>query len=544
VYISFFELVPALKDYFLREKPKSILIISESPKKHTTFIKDIMNLIDINVKVDKIVVNDDFTQDIPNQTIYPMEYLVDKNYLSYYDCILITDVFETVTQDTTLIILNKLLKFTFKSILVVTPMLTSNPDDPSGLPMRISHPTLFSSFDFSFVSILTTYGYIQLYAFFPQKERKPYKLITIEHFIVNTKKLKIGYVLPHKNLTGGLKCLLEQMRQLHRKGHTVYAIYKGLKDDCAIPSWSNIDIDKDISGQIILSNDTDIKTLSNKVDVIMLGFINQIPEFSNLKIPTVYWEQGYEQLYGDYGSLLDSNCVILKNFRTIYNMPVHFLSVSDIVSQTLYSKYGIESKLLYNGIDLNFYKPLDNKPFSSTIIIVGSPILQFKNFEFALNALNEVWAQGFKFNVKWACQVQPSISGVNFPIEYYVMPSQSELAELYRYSDIFLSTSVYESFPMPPIEAMASGTPVISTDSGGIHTYGRAGENLLLVDQGDINSCASAIIYLLQSESARLKLKENGLKTAQHFNFDRIVMNLENYFYSLVEDKKEKRKND
>ncbi|MDL2248528.1 glycosyltransferase [Tyzzerella sp. OttesenSCG-928-J15] len=50
---------------------------------------------------------------------------------------------------------------------------------------------------------------------------------------------------------------------------------------------------------------------------------------------------------------------------------------------------------------------------------------------------------------------------------------------MYRNADIFLSTSLYESFPSPPGEPKASGTAVLSTYNGGTNTYAVPCENCL-----------------------------------------------------------------
>ncbi len=40
------------------------------------------------------------------------------------------------------------------------------------------------------------------------------------------RKLKVGYMLPHHNLTGGMKCLVEHIRLLRARGHSTVAIHR------------------------------------------------------------------------------------------------------------------------------------------------------------------------------------------------------------------------------------------------------------------------------------------------------------------------------
>lgn len=536
MYISLFETIPIIKDFFGREKPDSVLVVSLSPTKYVRMMREWAG--DKQITIDKVDFSDSQTEDFSGQRIYRAECLMDGRGLRRYDFIFVTDVFERVRPTDALKILDTLLACTERTLLVLLPEISVDPANAASVPMRAYHPTFFKQYDFSFIVCTTVYGKVQLYSFFPipQMVKSSAPVPSPSPQTGEKRKLRIGYILPHKHLTGGIKCLLEQMRQFHRRGHTVYAIYEGETGESAIPEWSDIDPTQDIDGQLILTNREDLLRLSEFVDVVMLGFINQLRNYSeSLDIPVVYWEQGYEALYGDFGRLLDSHAH--EEIQAMYHVPVHLLSVADIVSDILRNKYGIKSHLLYNGIDTDAYYPQKDKKFSGTVLLVGNPALAFKNFNFALQVLNEAWARGNRFRVKWACQVQPQVSGVSFPIEYFLMVSQQKLAELYRTSDIFLFTSVYESFPMPPIEAMASGVPVIATNCGGILTYGRPGENFLLVDQGDLQSCVAALAFLLENENARNKLSENGLITAQNYNFSKVVENLENYFIKLTAQK-------
>ena len=64
--------------------------------------------------------------------------------------------------------------------------------------------------------------------------------------------MRIAYILPHKNLTGGMKALLHQMKHLTRKGHVVKAYLRAEKDvKKAIPDWSGLK-DSDVARQFVV----------------------------------------------------------------------------------------------------------------------------------------------------------------------------------------------------------------------------------------------------------------------------------------------------
>lgn len=540
MYISLYETIPFLKDFLLKEKPQNVLMVSLDTSKYVKMIRYILNA--PQMKIDKIDVNHSFESDFPGQKIYSMECLDDASMIQRYDMVFIADLFEHFDSDVALDILKVLLNKVNKSLFLLLPELIQESSANGFIERRTYHPTFLREFDFSYITCPTIYGAVQMYSFFPAKNRnlKGYSQLQITPLEANRRKIKVGYFLPHKKLTGGLKCLLEQMRQLHRRGHAVYAIYEGVETDTAIPAWSDVILGTDIDGELIVSKEQDISNIASVVDVVILGWYKQIVQyFDKLKMPIVYWEQGYEEFYGDYKQLLASDNTFLEFCRAVYRMPIHFLAVSDIVSEVLYYKYNVESHILYNGIDLNSYYPMNHKNYNGTILLVGNPVIPLKNFAFAIDVLIEAWNLGYRFNVRWACQVRPNIQELPFPIEYYVMVSQQELSQLYRTSDIFMFTSVYESFPMPPIEAMASGVPVIATDCGGIRTYGRPNDNLLLVNQGDKFAFVNALAFLLTDEKAREMLSKNGLETAKEYQFSKVIANLENYLLAITsfEDK-------
>lgn len=542
---SFYRTAPVLKDVLLRQKPAKILIGSLDAEGYAIYFKGLFHHLEPAVSIDRIRFSP-VPAAAPAQSFFRRSFTAEDlehgTIPETYDLIFITDLLERFPVDAALQLLDRLLALTSHSVLTAMPVLNreTSADGDTVRVFRKFHPTVFQGYDFSFFESQTADGGVQFYHIFKSASSTSIPQDKPQTHSDVKRKLKIAYLLPHKNLTGGVKCLLEQMRQLHQRGHSVYAVYKNnageQENRRAIPAWSDLQPAHDLTGEIVLRPDESYSSLPDDFDIIMLGFMNQLPEAANYsgRAAVVYWEQGYEAFYGDYGKLLDASSETLDAFRKIYQTNVHYLAVSEIVSTVLKSKYALSAAVLHNGIDTDFYRPNPSRTFSGTILLVGNPHLKFKGFLFALQALKKVWALGGRFHVRWACQTKPAVQNVPFPIDYFVLPPQEMLAELYREADIFLFTSLYESFPMPPFEAMASGLPVVATDCGGIHTYAVPGENILLVEQGDADTAASAVLTLLQDEELRNRLSRAGRKTAEHFTFDRIAATIEQHFYHFI----------
>ena len=81
----------------------------------------------------------------------------------------------------------------------------------------------------------------------------------------------------------------------------------------------------------------------------------------------------------------------------------------------------------------------------------------------------------------------------------------------------FVFPSLYEGFGMPPLEAMACGTPVITSKTSSLpEVVGDAG---ILVDPEDIEELSDAMEQMMDNEELREKLKKAGQKRAAKFTW-------------------------
>lgn len=95
--------------------------------------------------------------------------------------------------------------------------------------------------------------------------------------------------------------------------------------------------------------------------------------------------------------------------------------------------------------------------------------------------------------------------------------SDDELPALYRHALLFLYPTFAEGFGMPPLEAMASATPVITSNRTAVPEV--AGDAAWLIDPEDVAGIAVAINTLLSSREERELRIVNGLKQAEIFSW-------------------------
>ncbi len=96
--------------------------------------------------------------------------------------------------------------------------------------------------------------------------------------------------------------------------------------------------------------------------------------------------------------------------------------------------------------------------------------------------------------------------------------SREELAALYGAADVVLYAPLYAGFGLPPLEAMACGTPVVCSDRGAVPEV--AGEAALYVDPTDERAMAEAVGRVLSDPNLREMLVARGLRRAAMFTWE------------------------
>jgi spore coat protein SA len=100
----------------------------------------------------------------------------------------------------------------------------------------------------------------------------------------------------------------------------------------------------------------------------------------------------------------------------------------------------------------------------------------------------------------------------------------TQVIEALSETDILINPSFYESFGNSVIEAMAAGVPVVASAVGGMKETMIPNETGLLVEAGNANQLAAAILTLLQDETACRRMGQAGRRrVSQRFTWDQIV---------------------
>jgi glycosyltransferase involved in cell wall biosynthesis len=95
------------------------------------------------------------------------------------------------------------------------------------------------------------------------------------------------------------------------------------------------------------------------------------------------------------------------------------------------------------------------------------------------------------------------------------------LAILYRLAAVFVFPSLYEGFGLPPLEAMACGTPVVTSNVSSLPEV--TGDAAVLVDPYDVQSITDGIAKVLSDPALREDLRMKGIARARTFSWERSV---------------------
>ncbi len=109
--------------------------------------------------------------------------------------------------------------------------------------------------------------------------------------------------------------------------------------------------------------------------------------------------------------------------------------------------------------------------------------------------------------------------------------NELELITLYSMADVFAFPSFFEGFGVPPLEAMACGAPVITSNTSSLPEV--VGDAALLIDPHNTSELAQAMIRLLEDETLREEIRQKGYTRAQLFTWPKSASKMLSVYQGL-----------
>ena len=221
-----------------------------------------------------------------------------------------------------------------------------------------------------------------------------------------------------------------------------------------------------------------------------------------------------------------------KLFPLALKLPIFFLANSEYIEKRVLSvQPKAKTKVIGAGVNIEVFYPRKKKMIDfhnrSTIMVLLRNEW-FKHADIAIEVLNNV-NKVTPIHAIFVGELSRKVR-MTFPFSSYLKIDDDKLASLYSASDLFLFTSSIEGFALPPLEAMACGTPVVTTDCGGNRDYAIGDFNCLLCSPNDTMHLARNVISILKNAGLRDRLTEGGLVTAKNFTWAHVVDKIETIF--------------
>ena len=129
------------------------------------------------------------------------------------------------------------------------------------------------------------------------------------------------------------------------------------------------------------------------------------------------------------------------------------------------------------------------------------------------------------------------VKELNLVDDVFFLGNSTEVAKILCYTDVFLLPSQTESFGLAALEAMAAGSAVISTNTGGLPEVNIHGKTGFLSNLGDVADMAKNAI-LIAKEAATLEVfKKNAKKHTKQFTLESILPVYEEIYRSSYKSK-------
>jgi len=264
-----------------------------------------------------------------------------------------------------------------------------------------------------------------------------------------------------------------------------------------------------------------------KIKLILIHFANLatsfIPYFEKIKLPLVVVCHG-----SDIHSV-DGNKPYLKKLKRVFERADSILCVSKYIQEKVIA-YGCDPKkaeVFYLGADIPGYcKNKRENPNRIRYVMTGR-LVPIKGHDFLIRAFAKV------HSVKKETELVligdgPELRnlgklveqlGLSKAVRFLGGLENKKVYEILADSDIYVQASLNEALGIAVVEAMAAGLPVIATDVGGIPEIVRNGLTGNLVQKGDVDGLADAMLRLSKSSKKRREMGNEGRRFVEsHFN--------------------------
>jgi GT2 family glycosyltransferase/glycosyltransferase involved in cell wall biosynthesis len=333
-------------------------------------------------------------------------------------------------------------------------------------------------------------------------------------------KLRVVYVTEGTGIGGGHRDIFEHLNGLLDRGHEVALYTLG-----EAPDWfplrapvRSFEFYEELVEALAGLDAIKVATWWNTAaPVWQASVLRGIPVYFVQDIETSYYPDDESVRH----AVLDS-----------YRPEFRFMTISSWNRERL-RELGMQAELIPPGIDVEMFRPREDVPRRSDMVLALGRSNPLKNLPLTIEA--------------WRALTEPRPELCLFGIEpelaceqgmrYVESPSDEDVNELFCQATVFVQTSTHEGFALPPLEAMATGGAVVCTDAHGNRDFCIDGVNCLM-PAPDRESVRAALARVLADPDLRERLGSAGQQTAKDYAWDRRIDALEGFLGEVARPKR------
>ena len=328
----------------------------------------------------------------------------------------------------------------------------------------------------------------------------------IAEFIKSKLAQNIAFVLPSTNISGGVNVVLKHCDILRRNGWDVMVINMDASDENIVSEDGEVNVVSGVKHDVSTNFDEMVATLFTT-----LKYVREYPRVKERS----YLVQNFETDFNDFGSLMKREAN-----ATYFADGVNYITISEWCKKWLEKDFGKKAKFAPNGIDIKKFEYHERKFGEKVkILIEGNSDDYYKNVDESFRVVEKL--DPVKYEIAYLSYQGEPKKWYKVDKFYHRVP-HDEVGKIYSECDILLKTSILESFSYPPLEMMATGGYVVAVPNEGNREYLKDGENCLFYEQGNIEEAVKKIERIVNDGKLREKLAQNGRKTAEERDWEKI----------------------
>ena len=373
--------------------------------------------------------------------------------------------------------------------------------------------------------------------------------------------MKIGYFIRNyvlkdsygkSTISGGGKVVSQHVKLLNEMGYETLLLTKNMQVESTLRELNLYERPTLVQGEddipdcniYIGTMFNDVKWLfqmgKQKIVHLCQGYepIDYISRIEKKAITEKYLRKGLVSIWRHIDALKFKRRV--KQIESIYALPTIKAAVSKHLAELIQRRYDQKCFLIQNGIDANIFYPNEKKIWCKNekikILSVGPMQVGSKGIPDAVQSIRILREKGVPLEFTRVSPVPPSEGeeAGNVVDQYYVNLKEKEMAELYRDTDIFISSSLEgEGFGLPAMEALACGVPTILTEISSYQNFGVRKDFAYFVPTHRPDRIAEGVLAFTEDRGLRERCRERGIDVAKGFTLERTKQDLLNFIKEL-----------